>query len=96
MNIIRKHWKISAVIAVVLAAALIICIAPVKLDRAKVTLPAGKASETAELKLSSSNLAPKDMQLAVTDRNLSLFINKQTGAFSVYDANADVYWNSNP
>jgi len=96
LNIIRKHWKISAVIAVVLAAALIICIAPVKLDRAKVTLPAGKASETAELKLSSSNLAPKDMQLAVTDRNLSLFINKQTGAFSVYDANADVYWNSNP
>ena len=97
MNIIRKHWKISvAVIAVILAAALIICAVPIRLDRAEATVPDGKAAKTTELKLSGSNLAPKDMELAVSDGNLSLFINKLTGAFSVYDATAKAYWNSNP
>ena len=97
MNNIRKYWKISVtVIAVILAIALIACIAPVKLERAEVTVSTGKAAKTTELKILSSNLAPKGMELATSNGKLSLFINKQTGAFSVYDADANVYWNSNP
>jgi len=97
LNIIKKHWKISVtVIALILAVTLIICIVPVKLDRVEAPVLSSDATETSELKLSSDDLAPKGMKLAVKDGQLSLFINRETGAFAVYDAGTKAYWHSNP
>lgn len=97
MNIIKKHWKISvAAVAVILAVILILCLVPVRLQGVDLPHISGKLSKSGELSLSEHALAPEGMLAAAQDESVILFINKDTGAFSLYDKGTANYWNSNP
>ena len=97
MNILKKYRKvIIALAAVLLCVTVVLCVMPIRLTRATAKVTDGKLSETGELTLADDPLAPQGMKRAVSNDRLTLYLNTETGAFSVYDIENANYWNSNP
>lgn len=97
MEFLKKHKKtIIAAGAVIICAALVLCIVPVKLTASENKAEQTALSATSELTLIEDALAPEGMKKAAESDALSLFINPETAEFSVYDKQSGNYWRSNP